>query len=183
MMEFLFVMNSNYYIYDTKADTLMDNGFLNDFISQYNLTSNKYDPKQHDPVEDRFILIFLYGTLYQNSKIPVCFSSTNNPLDPWHVYLVPGDALQTNHWTDYPAIAVNENDLFLTGNLLENNMSWQTGFSQSIIWQFDKWSGYNGDSILQTTIWSGIYDDSIKIRNIHPAKGARPNWTQSIFFE
>ncbi|MFT5601722.1 MAG: hypothetical protein ACI9N1_001970 [Flavobacteriales bacterium] len=167
-------INSNYFIYDTEADTLMDTGFLNDFVSQFNVTVSKYDPKMtYDPVEDRFVLIFLTGTVYQNSNIATCFSTTNNPMDPWNVYMVPGDALGTNHWTDYPAIALTQNDLFLTGNLLQNNMSWQTGFEQSIIWQFDKQSGYNGNATLSTSIWSGINDGAVKVRNIHPVKGAR----------
>jgi hypothetical protein len=167
-------INSKYRFYDTEADTLMDEGFLNDFIASYNISQNKYDPKMtYDPNEDRFILTFLIGNYWQNSKIAVCFSTTNNPMDDWNVYLLTGDALGSNHWTDYPAVAVNESEFFLTGNLLYNDSSWQTGFYQSIIWQIDKFSGYNGDSLLTMNIWSDIYDDTIKIRNIHPVKGAR----------
>ncbi|MCB9198202.1 MAG: T9SS type A sorting domain-containing protein [Flavobacteriales bacterium] len=167
-------INSKYLFYDTQADTLMDEGFLNDFIASYNLTVSKYDPKvAYDPNEDKFILTFLVGNLYQNSKVVMCFSTTNNPMDPWNVYLLDGNALGSNHWTDYPALAITEDEIFLTGNLVENSTAWQTGFYQSIIWQIDKWSGYDGATQLDMQIWSDIKDDTIKIRNIHPVTGAR----------
>ena len=113
------------------------------------------------------------GTLPLNSHVCVAFSTTNNPLDDWNVYMLKGDALNTNHWTDYPAISINEKDLFITGNLLQSGVSWQLGFFQSIIWQIDKMSGYNGNDSLAFNLWSEIKDDSIYLRNIHPARGAR----------
>jgi hypothetical protein len=176
-------INSRYMFYDTEADTLMDEGYLNDFIAQFSLTVSKYDPKMtYDPNEDRFILTFLAGTVYQNNKVIVCFSTTNNPMDDWNVYLLPGDALGTNHWTDYPAVAVNESEFFVTGNLLYNDSSWQTGFYQSIIWQIDKFSGYRGDSLLTSELWSDIYDGTAKVRNIHPVKGARNLMGEKQYF-
>lgn len=176
-------INSKYRFYDTQADTLMDEGFLNDFISTYMLSASKYDPKMtYDPNEDRFILTFLYGNYWQNSKIVVCFSTTNNPMDDWNVYLLDGDALGSNHWTDYPAVAVNESEFFLTGNLLYNDSSWQTGFYQSVIWQIDKFSGYNGDSLLTMNLWSNIFDGAAKVRNIHPVKGARNLMGEKQYF-
>ena len=63
-----------------------------------------------------------------------CFSSTNDPLDDWNIYMLVGDALDTNHWTDYPTISITDDDLFITGNLLLHNVSWQEGFYQSLIW-------------------------------------------------
>ncbi len=169
-------INSRYLVYDTEADTIMEIGYLNQLVTPLGVPGSvsKYDPKlTYDPNEDRFIMSFLIGTLYQNSKIAMCFSVSNNPVDGWNIYVLSGDALNTNHWTDYPAMIVNQDEVFLTGNLLENNMSWQTGFYQSIIWQIDKWGGYNGDTTLSMQIWSDIKDDTIKIRNIHPVEGAR----------
>ena len=63
-----------------------------------------------------------------------CISS-NNPLDEWNVYMLTGDVLGTDHWTDYPAISLTNDELFITGNLLQHNVSWQEGFYQSLIWQ------------------------------------------------
>jgi hypothetical protein len=166
-------INSNYYVYNTNTNELLFNNFLSTLLPPPVGFASKYDPKlTYDPEMDRFIMVFLIGSSYQTSQIAVCFSSSNDPLEPWHVYKLSGNPLGSNHWTDYPAIAVGTNDLFLTGNLLTNNSSWQTGFQQSLIWQIDKMSGYNGDANLEMTLWSGITDGSVKIRNIHPAKGA-----------
>ena len=102
----------------------------------------------------------------------VAFSTSNDPMDDWNVYMLKGDALETNHWTDYPAISLTKEDLFITGNLLR----WSklvTGFNQSIIWQIDKSSGYSGADSLSFNLWSDIKDDSIYVRNIHPVRGAR----------
>ena len=175
--------NNRVFIYDTEADTLMDTGYLQDFVSQFNVTASRYDPKMiYDPNEDKFILTFLIGTVHQNSKIAVCFSTSNNPIDDWNVYLLPGDPLLTDHWTDYPAIALSEDEFFVTGNLLADNQSWQTGFNQSIIWQIDKHSGYGGNDSLTMQLWSDIYDDSVKIRNIHPVRGARKLYGPNQYF-
>ena len=36
--------NNRVVIYDTEADTLMDTGFLQDFVMQFNVTASRYDP-------------------------------------------------------------------------------------------------------------------------------------------
>ena len=97
-------INSTYLFYDSQNDSVIDQGTLHSFTAgfpQFN-TVSKYDPKFiYDPNEDRFIVTFLIGTAYQNSHICVAFSSSNNPLDPWNVYLLSGNPLGTDHWTDY----------------------------------------------------------------------------------
>ncbi len=44
-----------------------------------------------------------------------------------------------------PDYRVKQAGLFITGNLLRDNSGWKEGFKQSIIWQIDKWKGYNGE--------------------------------------
>ena len=112
----------------------------------------------------------------------VAFSTTNNPLDDWNVYMLKGDAVDSGHWTDYPAISLTKDDLFITGNLLLDGVSWQLGFKESIIWQIDKLSGYNGADSLEFNLWSDIKDDSINIRNIHPIRGARELQDKKQYF-
>ena len=169
-------INSRFIFYNTNNDSILEQGSLHTLTTgfpQLN-TVSKYDPKFiYDPIEDRFIITFLIGTAYQNSNICVAFSSSNNPSDPWNVYLLSGNPLDTEHWTDYPAIALTQDELFISGNLLANGVSWQLGFQQSIIWQIDKHDGYNGETELDMQIWSDIKDDSTYLRNIHPARGAR----------
>ena len=100
-----------------------------------------------------------------NNHICVAFSTSNNPLDDWNVYMLTGDALGTDHWTDYPAISLTNDELFITGNLLQHNVSWQEGFYQSLIWQIDKTQGYQGNDTLDFNLWSELKDDSVYIRN------------------
>ena len=169
-------INSSYIIYDTNNDSLLLSNTLNSMTLDFmNLRFvKKYDPKFiYDHKEDRFIVVFLVGNKPLNSHVCVAFSSSSNPMDDWNVYMLEGDALSTGHWTDYPAISVTEDDLFITGNLLLDGVSWQLGFNQSIIWQIDKDNGYSGADSLSFNLWSDIKDDSINIRNIHPVRGAR----------
>ncbi|MDG2343126.1 MAG: hypothetical protein P8L23_00935 [Flavobacteriales bacterium] len=178
-------INSMFIFYDTKNDSLIRRGTLNTFAASFIslLSVNKYDPKFiYDPIEDKFIVTFLIGTSPSTSHIFVAFSSTNDPMDDWNAYILKGDALNTNHWTDYPALSITEDELFITGNLLLSGVSWQLGFNQSLIWQIDKQSGYNGLDSLNYAVWSDIKDDSIMIRNIHPVRGARELQTKEQYF-
>jgi len=178
-------INSSYIIYDTNNDTLLRRTTLNSITSSFTnlLFIKKYDPKFiYDPVEDRFILVFLVGNMPLNNHVCVAFSSSNDPTDDWNVYMLKGDALDTGHWTDYPAISITDDDLFITGNLLLSGVSWQLGFYQSIIWQIDKNSGYNGEDTLSFNLWSEFKDDSIYVRNIHPARGARELQSKEQYF-
>jgi hypothetical protein len=127
-------------------------------------------------------MVFLVGNKPGNSHVCVAFSTTNHPLDDWNVYMLKGDALDTGHWTDYPAISLTKDDLFITGNLLLDGVSWQLGFKESLIWQIDKFSGYNGADSLSFNLWSELKDDSINIRNIHPVRGARELQDKQQFF-
>ncbi|HIO68499.1 MAG TPA: T9SS type A sorting domain-containing protein [Flavobacteriales bacterium] len=164
--------NSRLFAYDSNLDTAEMLVSLHAFTAQFT-NNDKYDPKViYDPIADRFILVFLNGRQSYESLIIVCFSTTNDPADPWNLYSLPGNPLSDSTWTDYPAISVTEGELFVTGNLINDvAATWQTGFSESVIWQVDKQNGYDGDSLLTTTLWSNLkYLDTL-IRNIHPVQG------------
>lgn len=164
--------NSAIFIYDTEADTLMAEVSLDFFRDQIGLTAHSYDPKlAYDPDNDRFILVFLIGRLSTDSKIITCFSTTNNPMDPWNVYAVPGNPLNDTSWSDYPAIAITKSDLYITMNLLIENQPWQTAFKQTVIWQIEKQSGFQGDTALTMDLFHGITEGGINIRNMHPVRG------------
>ena len=179
-------INSSYIIYDTQNDSLLKTGTLHSILVSafWNLRFlSKYDPKViYDPIEDRFILVFLAGKTPGSSNVCVAFTDSSDPTGNWNVYVLIGDALNSGHWTDYPAISITEDDLFVTGNLLLNGVSWQLGFYQSIVWQIDKNSGYNGTDSLTFNLWSEFKDDSIYLRNIHPLRGARELQDEKQYF-
>ncbi len=179
-------INSSYIIYDTQDNTLLKLGTLHEIVieSFWDLRfHNKYDPKIiYDPDENKFILVFLIGTAPSNNHVCVTFIDADDPLGTWNVYVLTGDALDTEHWTDYPAISITKDHLFITGNLLINGVSWQEGFYQSIIWQIDKHNGYNGNDSLTFNLWSEFKDNSIYLRNIHPVRGARELQSNKQYF-
>jgi hypothetical protein len=142
-----------------------------------------YDPKViYDPLNDRFIIVFLNGVTSGDSRIVVCFSQTNDPSGKWNVYSVTGNPLSQNKiWTDYPIIATTKEDFFVTINLLEEGKSWQEGFTQSIIWQIGKKEGYNGDT-LNSNYWHDIKYKDKSVWSICPVQGGMKQAEKEIYF-
>jgi len=184
--------NTRIYFHDLDADTPMyrPNPFVttisfaefameNDSVT----TSAPFDPKLlYDPDADRFVLVFLSGRTPDDSKNVVAFSSTNNPMDPWNVYELTGNPKGNRTWTDYPAIALTEGELFLTINLLRENEPWQTGFEETIIWQMDKQAGYDGLDSLPSKWWGNINFGGKPIRNLSPVQGGKGLVGPDIWF-
>lgn len=132
-----------------------------------------YDPKLiYDKEADRFILVFLKNFDPITNGYVVCFSASNDPTGIWHSYFIEGNPLNNNRWTDFPAISITADELFITGNLIVPDVSWQEGFDGSIIWQVDKNAGYAGDSILPKRLYSDIRYNGRFIRNLYPVPGA-----------
>lgn len=165
-------INSSINVYDLNIDSLVMSVSMNSFANAVQgISTHQYDPKLlYDQIEDRFILVFLAGSESSSTDIIIGFSSTNNPLDSWNLYSLPGNPLNDTSWFDYPAINLTQNELFLTGNLLSDSGSWQVSFKQSIVWQIDKHKGYQGLP-LQTRLWSDINFQGSRLRNIHPVNG------------
>jgi hypothetical protein len=142
----------------------------------------RYDPKiMYDPEADKYILVMLNGTDLYNYII-VGFSQSNDPSGNWNFYKFYGDYANDSTWFDYPTVAITHKEFFLTGNKLKFNSSWQTGFVQSVIYQINKQSGYNGDSILKYQIWDSIAFNGRNIRNLYPVKGGNMIYGPEQYF-
>ncbi len=140
-----------------------------------------YDPKVlFDPVANRFILVFLEGSESSDTRIIVSYSKTSNPLDGWNVYQLNGNPYGGKFWTDYPMIAINGEDLFITVNILKDNTDWRDGFTQSVVWQMPKDRGYNGDT-LKYNLWSNIVHNGKPIWSICPVQDAYQPGHQGLF--
>lgn len=164
-------MNCNLYFYDLLQDSLMKKISLGAFSDTLNLFPDQYDPKLlYDSQADRFIAVYLAGFLDSTSSIIVGFSQTEDPTGFWNLYYLPGNPLADTSWSDFPAIAITNDELFVTVNLLKNDEEWQAAFKQSVVWQIDKASGYSG-SLMQTKLWSDIKFDGKPIRNLNPIQG------------
>lgn len=171
-------LNSTIYAYNLETDTLaLENQKISLATmageSSSNTSNHYFDPKLiYDEEADRFILIFLKNNSPSNNMIVVCFSTTNDPNDDWNVYEIPGNPLDNNRWTDFPAISLTNEDLFITGNLIIPNVSWQVGFDGSVVWQIEKATGYSSTEDLNTKLYSDIKFEDRYIRNLHVVRGA-----------
>lgn len=168
-------VNSFLYAWDLKADTAVFAAYTRSLalLGSGGVNDDFYDPKViYDPVRDRFIVVFLKNFDPVNSGIMVAFSNTNNPRDSWNVYTLPGNPLNNNRWTDFPAIAITDNALLITANLIIPNVSWQEGFDGSVIWQMNLNEGFGGAQQVDTRLFTDIRYGSRFIRNLHPVQGA-----------
>lgn len=177
------VINSSIYIYDTEDDdTLLKTFSLGAFSDTLDLLSSDYDPRVvYDPRHDKFVLTFLNGYTPSTSYMIVAFSQTSDPLGLWNLYALPGNPKDNNLWTDYPMIALTEEEVFLTGNLIIPDEPWQTGFSETIIWQFNLLNGYAGSDIA-AVLWDSIYFGGKPLRNLCPAKGGDNTYGPDMYF-
>jgi hypothetical protein len=154
--------------------------FWSDFFNDITLTGSIYDPKViYDSGSDRFVMIVLHGNSASNSKVLVCFSKSNNPKnDGWYVYKLTGNPLNNNCWFDYPSLGVSNNEIYITGNLFITNGS----FSQSVIYQIPKYSGYAGVS-LNWQYWSNLNSSPFAAFSLVPASfGHQGNYGPGIYF-
>ena len=167
-------VNSYLWGWDTENDTLLfQQSYINlGVIGQATGQDYGFDPKvAYDPEADRFVLVFLMNNKPSTSKVCVAFSKTNDPRDGWHVYFLPGNPLSNNRWTDFPAIALTENKLVLTANLIVPDVSWQVGFDGSIVWEMDKAEGYAGAAILPSQLHHNLRFNGKYTRNLYPLHG------------
>ena len=176
------VSNSDMYVYDESGVSLLDVG-LDEFADSLGLLANSYDPKViYDPTEDKFILVFLNGNSSTSTNIVLCFSQTNDPSQGWHVYSLPGNPFNNNAWSDFPMIAITEQDFFVTVNHINSDsVSWQTGFMQSVIWQVKKSEGYLGEAI-NTVVHNDVNFQGKPVRNLLPVKGGFDIKNHEMYF-
>lgn len=181
----LSAINTNIIFYDVINDSLLKTISLNVFSDTLSAISNhQYDPKViYDYQKDRFIVVNLAGASSDNtSHIVVGFQLTEDVLGDWAFYAVPGNPLNDTSWTDFPAISLSNDELFITGNLLRYGGSWQTSFKQSVIWQIDKNSGFQADTALDAIVYSGIKFNGVNIRNLHPVVGGSGFYGPEMYF-
>lgn len=154
-------------------------------IGGYTSMSSSYDPKiLYDPVANRFILVFLTGYTWQNTKINVCFSKTANPTNGWWVYKLDGNPLNDSTWSDYPSIAMSDTELFVTVNTFYNGSVNNSGYKQSTIWQINKVKGYTGATFGtgDTKYYHNIKYAGNPLFNLTPIKGGMTTYGDSMYF-
>ena len=128
-----------------------------DFADSLDLPETRmFDPKViYHPVWDRFVFCFLHSSTAENNIIVFAFSETNDPSEGWSSYVIPGHHLDTTWWSDYPALGITADEVYLTLNYIQEGVSWQEGFRGSIIWQMDLEDGFEGNN-LTAKLWEDI---------------------------
>lgn len=169
------VINSNIAVLDATTGKMLYRKGLKAYssavLNSINPNDYRYDPKViYDPLADKFISIMLNGTKAFN-YIVVGFSKTNDPAGAWNFYKFKGDYLNDTTWFDFPSISITKDEFFFTGNKIIYDSSWQAGFTQTLIYQVSKQSGYNGDTAIVYQVWDSIRYNGKGIRNLYPVKG------------
>lgn len=165
-------INTSVNILDAEGKGLKFRTLSGIVAGQLGILDRFYDPKVlYDPINDRFILVFLEGNESSDTRIVVGFTQTNDPTGLWNFYAINGNPIGGAKWSDYPIIAHNKEDLYITVNILRDNESWQEGFVQSVIWQVDKNSGYAGGTLIQN-MFSDINFENKPVWSICPVQPA-----------
>ncbi len=141
--------------YDTAGNYFLQNQTWSNFVNNTALNQAKFDPRVvYDNLHDRFIVVLLHGFSSSKSKVLVCFSKTNDPMDGWNIYQLSGNPYQDSSWTDYPTIGVSDDDLFINGNRFGDAPNYS--YKGTYIYQISLSEGYAGTS-LQYGLWNQIY--------------------------
>jgi hypothetical protein len=169
------VINCNVAYYNYNGNQLWTGSFW-ELFNDPTLTELIFDPiVLYDSQQDRFVMIAIHGFTSATSKLIISFSKTNNPTDGWWTYKLTGNPLNNSCWLDYPKLGISNNEIFVTGNLFNDN----SGFSESVIYQIGKKNGYNGSN-LNWSIWSDISGSPIIV--IPVSYGQQGNYGPGLYF-
>ncbi len=174
------VVNTNIRMYDENGTQLQSKTLIG--FANLGIGTNVSDPRVlYDPWDDRFIIHYFAGTTSSTTKLIVAFSQTNDPTGNWNIYQLSGNYLNDSTWSDYPIVALNDKDFFMTYNHLKDNEDWKTGFRYSAIWQIDKTNGYAGDT-LQFNYFHNIKYDGKPIWSVCVSQPSYINSQQETYF-
>ncbi|MDG1915169.1 MAG: T9SS type A sorting domain-containing protein [Crocinitomix sp.] len=168
------VANTTIQFKTTGGGTFYSNSII-DFIDDPSI-SYVCDPVvNYDPEEDRFIFFAQECSgNSSNSHLIIMFSETNDPDEGWNYYKITGNPLGDNSWFDYPKLAISDTELFISGNLFYNG----GGFNQSVVYQMEKFDGYDGDALT----WQYWYDISASPFTLLPvSSGSNVNYGPGIY--
>ncbi len=139
------VTNEKIEYYNTGGTNLYSNSIAAFLPSTFGVSAVCDPVVYYDPGADRFILFCQQTPLVSGGMIFICFSKDNNPNDGWWCYELYGDPTPGNFDAfDYPKLAVNDSEVFLTGNLFSEPSG---SFHQAVVFQMDKLSGLAGGAL------------------------------------
>lgn len=151
-------------------------------FNQLDIDDFIFDPKIiYDPAEDRWILAMMTGRSCFTTQLVFGFSQSNDAAGAWNFYLFDGCPFDNTSFADFPMFAITQDELFFTYNAVDELLSWQEGFVETIILQINKHDGYSG-SDLRSMMWSNIDFNGKPIRNVCPVEAATEELNTNCYF-
>jgi len=140
------VANRTIACYDQTGAAQTYSDILSFLPASFNVTGTSDPQIFYDASADRFIFFCQESyKIVPNNRVFICFSKSNNPAaDGWWCYYTQGDPTGSGYSFDYPKIAVNDSELFITGNLYIEPAG---VFQMAVLYQLYKYPGYNGSSL------------------------------------
>ncbi len=164
------IINSKIEYYDSTGTNLYSNSLVSFLGPMLPAGVSVCDPYVlYDPGADRFICFCQEVGLISGDtdKVHICFSKTNNPTAGWWCYTIYGDPTSGHRgYFDYPKMAVNDSEVFLSGNVFFGMSS-----GQAVLFQIDKLAGYTGGS-LNFVHYAGIVDSPLTLLPVGYGQGA-----------
>lgn len=91
-----------------------------------------FDPKCiYDARSGRFIVVVLETDFSNNSFVDIAVSDDSDPNGTWYLYKTDSKKILAGgaYWVDYPGLGVDQNAIYITGNLFRlGDNSWGGGF-------------------------------------------------------
>ncbi len=127
--------------------TLMYSNLISNFLPFGSSLSVTNPVVIYDTKADRFIFVCQQMPLSDTGKMYISYSRSSNPGASvgWYCYSLRSNPAGGDAF-DFPRIAVNDSELFITGNLYASYSS-SPYFDKPIIHQIDKRAGYAGASM------------------------------------
>ncbi|WP_207434518.1 T9SS type A sorting domain-containing protein [Sabulibacter ruber] len=176
------VMNGRIAIHN-EAGTMLKSQSLSAFAQTPAV--NGFDPHVvYDPAQDRFVVVFLTGNVAASSQIHVAVSASGDPLGNWYTYHLNGNPLNDGTWSDFPAIALSQEELYITCNTFTDGSVQNSGFRQSVIWQLSKQKLFSGQplTLADTRYHHSIKHNGVALFNLTPVKSSTVAGTLPFYF-
>lgn len=137
----------------TTSGAKLNNYTLTEFF-RGTTNASPCDPKvEYDPETDRFFMFAQdCGSDQTKFNIAFGFSKTNDPNGSWYIYKFSTDPFDDGSWSDYPKVAINQDEVFISLNLFGRSGG---SYRQAIMYQLDKTAGFAGKT-MPYKIWTGF---------------------------
>jgi hypothetical protein len=172
--------NATITYFKENGDTIVKFGLKwEDFYNDSTIAGGQvFDPRvSYDSYYNRFILINIFKTYdYTDSRIILSFSDSLTPdTVTWNHYYIHCDSVfqgidEEYFWFDYPNLAINKDESFVTCNIFNRDTAFNINQYQStVLFQLNKQDGYQSNAIVQRKDWKNILNaDGDPARTVVP---------------